>query len=143
MNKQEFKAINMIASKMNWQNKPVEYVIETISQMVRNQQALELDTVGECDDFEETLLSIALWNRDKIVSTMYVADYTSLVMWGVECFKDDMGLDSEALTALFNWEACKMNFLAPEYELEDELEEDAYYLDCWYAMIETQLSCRY
>ena len=133
----------LIVKKMNWQNKPFMKVYETINQMVRNQQALELDCVGECDDFEETLLSIALLDRDKIVSTMYVADYTSLIMWGVECFKEDMGLDSEALTALFNWEACKMNFLAPEYELEDELEEDAYYLDCWYATIETQLSCRY
>ena len=129
MNKQEFKAISMIASKMNWHNKPVECVIETINQMVRNQQSLELDTVGECDDFEETLLSIALWNRDKIVSTMYVADYTSLVMWGVECFKDDMGLDSESLTTLFNWEACKMNFLAPEYEMEEEAVKADY--DCW------------
>ena len=132
MNKQEFKAISMIASKMNWHNKPVMEVCETINQMVRNQQALELDTVGECDDFEETLLSIALWNRDKIVSTMYVADYTSLIMWGVECFKDDMGLDSEALTALFNWEACKMNFLAPEYEMEGEAVEADYdyWLEC-------------
>ena len=115
MNRAEFKAILAIAKKLGW--KSVNF--ETISQMVRNQQALEMDTVGECDGFEETLLSIALWDRDKIVSTMYVNDYTSLVMWGVECFKEDMGLDSEALTALWNWEACKMNFLAPEYEAED------------------------
>ena len=132
MNKQEFKAISMIAKKMNWQHKPVIEVCETINQMVRNQQALELDCIGECDDFEETLLSIALWNRDKIVSTIYVADYTSLVMWGVECFKEDMGLDSEALTALFNWEACKMNFLAPGYEMEEEaMDADYdYWLEC-------------
>ena len=119
MNKAEFKAIQIIAQKMNWQQKPVSETIETIKQMVRNQQALELDTVGECDGDEETLLSIALWDKDKITSTMYVDDYTSLIMWGVECFKEDMGLDSEALTALWNWEACKMNFLAPEYEMED------------------------
>ena len=133
MNKQEFKAINMIASKMNWQSKPVDEVCETIKQMIRNQQALELDTVGECDDDEETLLSIALWDKDKITSTMYVSDYESLVMWGVECFKEDMGLDSEALTALWNWEACKMNFLAPEYEMEEEEAKDAdydYWLEC-------------
>ena len=116
MNHAELKAIISIANKLEW--KSVD--IETVIQMVRNQQALELDTVGECDDFEETLLSIALWDKDKIISTMYVSDYTSLVMWGVELFKEDMGLDSEALTALFNWEACKMNFLAPEYEAEDE-----------------------
>lgn len=119
MNKAEFKAIQIIAQKMNWQQKPVSETIETINQMVRNQQALELDTVGECDGDEETLLSIALWDKDKITSTMYVSDYTSLVMWGVECFKEDMGLDSEALTALWNWEACKYNFLVPEYEMEE------------------------
>ena len=91
MNKAEFKAIQIIAQKMNWQQKPVSETIETINQMVRNQQALELDTVGECDGDEETLLSIALWDKDKITSTMYVSDYASLVMWGVECFKEDMG----------------------------------------------------
>ena len=123
MNKAEFKAIQIIAQKMNWQQKPVSETIETIKQMVKNQQALELDTVGECDGDEETLLSIALWNKDKITSTMYVSDYESLVMWGVECFKEDMGLDSEALTALWNWEACKFNFLVPEYEMEESFAE--------------------
>ena len=125
MNKAEFKAIQIIAQKMNWQQKPVSETIETIKQMVKNQQALELDTVGECDGDEETLLSIALWNKDKITSTMYVSDYESLVRWGVECFKEDMGLDSEALTALWNWEACKFNFLVPEYEMEESFAEFA------------------
>lgn len=123
MNKAEFKAISIIADKLNWQQKPVMEVCETIKQMVRNQQALELDTVGECDGDEETLLSIALWDRDKITSTMYVNDYTSLIMWGVECFKEDMGLDTEALAAFWNWEACKMNFLVPEYEMEESFAE--------------------
>ena len=72
MNKAEFKAIQIIAQKMNWQQKSVSETIEAIKQMVRNQQALELDTVGECDDEEETLLSIALWDKDKVTSTMYV-----------------------------------------------------------------------
>lgn len=137
MNKAEFKAINMIAGKMGWQNKPVMEVCETIKQMVRNQQALELDTVGECDDAEETLLSIALWDADKITSTMYVSDYTTLVMWGVECFKEAMGLDSEALTALWNWEACKMNFLAPEYEAEDIAYEE--YLNEYYSDFDAEI----
>ena len=119
-NKAELKAMQIIADKLNW-HKPVDETVETICKMVSNQQAMELDCIGECDDFEETLLSIALWDKDKIISTLYVNDYESLVMWEVECFKEDMGLDSEALTALWNWEACKMNFLAPEYEawLED------------------------
>lgn len=119
MNKAELKAIQMIANKMSWQNKPVSETLDTIKKMVSNQQALELDTVGECDDFEETLLSIAIWDKDKVVSTMYVSSYIDLVMWGVECFKEDMGLNEETLTILWNWEACKMNFLAPEYEMEE------------------------
>ena len=119
MNKAELKAIQMIVNKMNWGQKPVSETLETISTMVKNQQALELDTVGECDDYEETLLSIALWDKDRITSTMYVSDYESLVMWNVECFKEDMGLDSEALTALLNWNSCKENFLIPEYEMEE------------------------
>lgn len=49
MNKAELKAILMIAEKMNWQQKSVIEVCETIKQMVRNQQALELDCIGECE----------------------------------------------------------------------------------------------
>jgi len=128
-NKAELKAMQIIADKLNW-HKPVDETVETITKMVSNQQAMELDCIGECDDFEETLLSIALWDKDKIVSTLYVNDYESLVMWEVECFKEDMGLDSEALTALFNWEACKMNFLAPEYEAEDIAYEE-YLNECY------------
>ena len=135
-NKAELKAMLMIASKLNWQ-KPVDETVETVTKMVKNQQSLELDTVGECDDFEETLLSIALWDKDKIVSTLYVNDYESLVMWEVECFKEDMGLDSEALTALFNWEACKMNFLAPEYEAEDIAYEE--YLNDYYSDYDAEI----
>ena len=81
MNKAELKAISTIADKLNWKNKPVMEVCETINQMVRNQQALELDTIGECDDEEETLLSIALWDANKIASTMIVSDYQSLIAW--------------------------------------------------------------
>ena len=77
MNKAEFKAISMIAKKMDWQNKPVMEVCETINQMVRNDQALGLDTVGECDDYEDTLLSIAKLDIDKLVSCLYTWDYTT------------------------------------------------------------------
>ena len=80
---------------------------------------------GECDGDEETLLSIALWNHDKIVSTMYVSDYESLVMWGVQCFCDDMGITPEDFSALLTWNSIKDNFLAPEYELEDMAYEEA------------------
>ena len=77
MNKNEFKAINMIAKKMNWQNKPVECVIETVNQMVMNDQALSLDCFGECEDYDETLLSIATWDIDQLVSRLYTWDYTT------------------------------------------------------------------
>lgn len=77
MNKAEMKAIQTIAEKMNWHNKPVCDVIETINHMVRNDQALGLDCCGECDDFEETLLSIATWDIDQIVSCLYCWDYTT------------------------------------------------------------------
>ena len=135
-NKAELKAMQIIADKLNW-HKPVDETVETICKIVSNQQAMELDCIGECDAFEETLLSIALWDKDKIVSTMYVSDYESLVMWGVECFKEDMCLDSEALTALWNWEACKMNFLAPEYEAEDIAYEE--YLNEYYSDFDAEI----
>ena len=135
-NKAELKAMQIIADKLNW-HKPVDETVETITKMVSNQQAMELDCIGECDDFEEVLLSIALWDKDKIVSTLYVNDYESLVMWEVECFKEDMGLDSEDLTALLNWEACKMNFLAPEYEAEDIAYEE--YLNEYYSDFDAEM----
>lgn len=125
MNKAELKAITMIASKMNWMHKPVCETMETIKKMVCNQQALELNTIGECDDFEETLLSIALWDHDKIVSTLYVSNYESLIMWGVECFCEDMGITTKDFPDLLTWNSVKDNFLAPEYEMEDMAYEEA------------------
>lgn len=84
-NKAELEAMLIIANKLDWKNKPVMEVCGTINQMVKNQQALELDTVGECDDFEETLLSIALWDADKISSTMWVNSYQDLVEYNSYC----------------------------------------------------------
>ena len=135
-NKAELKAMQIIASKLNW-NKPVYETVETITKMVRNQQALELDCIGECDDFEETLLSIALWDRDKIVSTMYVSDYESLVMWGVECFCEDMGITSKDFSAMLTWNSIKDNFLAPEYEAEDIAYEE--YLNDYYSDYDAEI----
>ena len=125
MNKTELKAITMIASKMNWMHKPVCETMETIKKMVGNQQALELDTIGECDGFEETLLSIALWNHDKIVSTLYVSDYESLVMWCVECFCEDMGITTKDFSDLLTWNSVKDLLLVEEMEKQEE--EEHYY----------------
>ena len=103
MNKAEFKAISIIAEKLNWQNKPVDETVETISKMVSNQQSLELDCVGECDDFEETLLSMALWDSDKIGSTLYINDYHSLVNYKFNLFLEDMGITEEDYKAMLNY----------------------------------------
>lgn len=125
MNKAEFKAIKMIAEKLDW--KSVNF--ETIKQMVRNQQALELDTVGECDDEEDTLLSIALWDKEKIISTMYVSSYQDLVMWGVYSFCDDMGITPEYFSAMLTWNSVKDNLLVADEEARYEEWLNEYYSD--------------
>ena len=90
-NKAELTAMQMIADKLNW-HKLVDETVKTICKMVSNQQALELDCVGECDGFEETLLSMALWNADKIGSTLYINDYHSLINYKYSLFLEDMGI---------------------------------------------------
>ena len=128
MNKAELKAITMIASKMNWMHKPVCETMETIKKMVSNQQALELDTIGECDDFEETLLSLVLWNDDKMISTMYVSDYFSLVEW---CdFLETMHIDGMTAHALLSTYDLVNVAIAEENELEEMAMYDAY-CDAW------------
>lgn len=137
MNKQEFKAIMLIAKKMNWQDKPVECVIETINQMVMNDQALGLDCCGECDDYEETLLSIATWDIDKIVSCLYCWDYiTHCNYWD---FLKETGMSGMEFHV---WMTEYQDYLAKEYAKEEDAYQD-YLDDCYWAMVETQLSCRY
>ena len=134
MNKSEWKAIQIIADKMNWHNKPVMEVCETIKQMVRNQQALELDTVGECDGDEETLLSIALWDVEKITSTMYVSDYFSLANWNCYCNSGLEDITFKDFCAMMYWDTIRAELLAAEYEEEEMVKEEAlyddYYLEC-------------
>jgi len=128
MNKNEFKAISMIAKKMNWQNKPVECVIETVNQMVRNDQALGLDCCGECDDYEETLLSMATWDIDKIVSCLYCWDYTTHTEYWHFLKETGMsGMDFYVwMTAYDNYH----QVVAEKYEMEDMALYDAY-CDKW------------
>ena len=101
-NKAELKAMQIIASKLNW-NKPVYETVETITKMVHNQQAMELDCVGERDDFEETLLSLSLWDADKIGSTLFINDYHSLVNYKFNLFLEDMGITDEDYKAMLNY----------------------------------------
>ena len=90
-NKAELTAMQMIAGKLNW-HKPVLETIGTITKMVRNQQSLELDCIGECGAFEETLLSLALWDADKIGSTLFINDYHSRINYKYNLFLEDMGI---------------------------------------------------
>lgn len=123
MNKAEFKAIKMIAEKLNW--KQVNF--ETIKQMVRNQQALELDTVGECDDFEDELLTLAIQDADKIVSRLYVSDYFSLAEW---CdFLETMHFDGMTAHALLSTYDLVQAAIAEDVEEEIAAMEEAYYSD--------------
>ena len=115
-NKAELAAMQMIASKMNW-HKPVDETVETITKMVKNQQAMELDCVGECDDFEETLLSIALWDADKIGSTLFINDYHSLINYKYGLFLEDMGItDSDYKAMLDYYVNVSGEAIADEYE---------------------------
>ena len=115
-NKAELAAMQMIAGKMNW-HKPVDETVETICKMVSNQQALELDCVGECDGFEETLLSIALWDADKIGSTLFINDYHALVNYKYNLFLEDMGItDSDYQAMLDYYINIQPEAFAAEYE---------------------------
>ena len=134
-NKAELKAMQIIASKLNW-NKPAYETVETITKMVHNQQALELDCVGECDGFEETLLSIALWDADKIGSTLFINDYHSLVNYKFNLFLEDMGITDEDYKA-------KLDYYV-NISGEAIADEEDYMLECmeeamFYDMLETQL----
>jgi hypothetical protein len=126
MNRQEFKAISRIARKMHWHNKPVIEVCEIINQMVRNQQALELDCTGECDDYEETLLSIATWNND----------YHSLIGYEHSLFLETMGIteeDYKAMQEYYDTVALQHGIEDAEYERECEEYEQALYEEySWY-----------
>lgn len=128
MNKNEFKAISMIAKKMNWQNKPVECVIETVNQMVMNNQALGLDCCGECDDYEETLLSIATWNIDKIVSCLYTWDYTTHCNYWH--FLNETGMSGMEFHVLMTTYDQYQQALGEEYDMEEMAMYDAY-CDKW------------
>ena len=115
-NKAELKAMQIIADKLNW-HKPAYETVETITKMVSNQQAMELDCIGECDDFEETLLSIALWDADKIGSTLFINDYHSLVNYKFNLFLEDMGITDEDYKAMLNYYVnISGEAIADEYE---------------------------
>lgn len=129
-NKAELAAMQMIAGKMNW-HKPVDETVETICKMVSNQQAMELDCIGECDGFEETLLSIALWDADKIGSTLFINDYHALVNYKYNLFLEDMGItDSDYQAMLDYYINIQPEAFAAEYEEYEMAMYDAY-CDRW------------
>lgn len=129
-NKAELTAMQMIADKLNW-HKPVDETVKTICKMVSNQQALEIDCVGECDDFEETLLSMALWDADKIGSTLYINDYHSLINYKYSLFLEDMGItDSDYKVMLDYYINISPEVMAVENEMEEVAKFDSY-CDAW------------
>lgn len=122
MNRVELQALMKIVKKLDWNDMPVCECVERVTQMVKNQQALVLDCVGECDDFEKTLLSIALWDKDKILSTQFISDYWSLVNYKYSLFLEDMGItDSDYKAMLDYYVNIAGEAIAAEYEawLED------------------------
>lgn len=132
MNKQELSAMCLIANKLGWNGKPACEVITNIKQMVLNQQSLELDTVGECDDEEETLLSIALWDADKIFSTQYVNDYQSLAEWNYH---------ERNLEAWDAFEQTLPDSLIAYIMLRDDIAEDYEYEDYTHKMEDEYYEC--
>ena len=124
-NKVELKAMQIIASKLNWQ-KPVYETVETITKMVHNQQAMELDCVGECDDFEETLLSMTLWDNDKILSTQFIDDYFSLIEFKYRLFLEDMGITDSDYRAMLDY---YVNIAGEAMAVQEEIELEDYYSD--------------
>ena len=136
-NKAELKAMQIIADKLNW-HKPVDETVETICKMVSNQQAMELDCIGECDDFEETLLSIALWDADKIGSTLFINDYHALVNYKYNLFLEDMGItDSDYRAMLDYYINIQPEAFAAEYETEDIAYEE--YLNEYYSDLDAEI----
>lgn len=129
-NKAELAAMQMIAGKMNW-HKPVDETVETICKMVSNQQALELDCVGECGDFEQTLLSIALCDADKIGSTLFINDYHALVNYKYNLFLEDMGITEDDYRAMVDYYVnVQSELFAAECEEYEMAMYDAY-CDRW------------
>ena len=127
-NKAELTAMQMIAGKLNW-HKPVDETVETITKMVHNQQSLELDCIGECDGFEETLLSIALWDPEKILSTQFIDDYHSLIDFKYRLFLEDMGITDSDYKAMVDY---YVN-ISGEAMADEEYELAMYdmYCDAW------------
>lgn len=126
-NKAELTAMQMIADKLNW-HKPVDETVESITKMVHNQQTLELDCLGECDDFETVLLSMTLWDTDKILSTQFIDDYFSLVEFKYKLFLEDMGITDSDYRAMLDYYV-NLSGEAMAIQEEIELEEYYHYLD--------------
>lgn len=126
-NKAELTAMQEIASKLNW-HKPVDETVESLTKMVHNQQALELDCLGECDDFETVLLSMTLWDTDKILSTQFIDDYFSLVEFKYKLFLEDMGITDSDYRAMLDYYV-NLSGEAMAIQEEIELEEYYHYLD--------------
>ena len=78
MNKQEFSAIMLIVKKLGWNDMPAAITIEAIKKMVVNDISLGQDCCGITETIEDTLLTVATWDADKIWMTLFISDYQTL-----------------------------------------------------------------
>lgn len=76
MNKEQLRAMLLIAKKLGWIGKPAAWVITTINQMVEQKQINELCKYGDHDDYEETLLSLPLQSKRVLLDLKHDARET-------------------------------------------------------------------
>lgn len=128
MNKQELRAIMLIVNKLGWNDMPAEWCINNIINMVTWQQDAEIMTYGECDDFEETLLSLATWDTETIDDV-----YQGMVMTEVQEMSEFLGHYNIADTVTFYNKIWDKQYV-DQMDYEDEM---------YWAWYDTMMSLRY
>ncbi len=78
MNKAELRAITLIVKKLGWNDMPATVALEAIQKMINNDIAVGADCCGIVEDSEDSLLSIATWDANKIWMTLFISDYQTL-----------------------------------------------------------------
>ena len=124
--KQELLAMQAIASKLNW-HKPAYETVETITKMVWNQQSLMSDCTGGYCSFEDTLEIMASWDEERLLSTIVVSDYQSLIEYNFNVFLGHMGITHEDYYAMVDYyeslperiEQDKLDALHEQWEMEE------------------------
>lgn len=95
MNKEQLRAMLLIAKKLGWNGKPAAWCINTINDMVTEKQCKELAVHGDCDDYEETLLSLPLQSKRILLDLKHNARETQV-------FDDAMHGNTDRLSWILN-----------------------------------------